>query len=394
MCNNTKLLKKFLREILKADRLVASGIPSLEDNSVIVTLYYPEIFDIIKTQLDLLKDPSKWDYLLYLETTSSGQLINQLVPGNGETLLNFKIDLLKIALGRKAILLCMPEEDLMPTAEIIHSVSLRTNLQVLRLKVPEKGCEVAMKLFGINPLFGKSDAESLLAQLSTIGTLFIDNIEFLSLDTQEYLAEFISYGFFHIFKSNQKITSNARIVCSSTKDLELLAQEGTFSTRLLHELKKTTLKMPSLLTLLPDELNELADGFTEQAIKSTEFKNLLELTDKDRAHLIDHRAISLQEFKEHVKQLLIKKSTKQNIYNEIEFEPAYAVSDPTLFQAVQLGKHALKDVQVMTFLWNKFKSQTRIATLLGVNKSSVNRRCKEYKLISEDDEDELPLDAD
>ena len=44
-------------------------------------------------QIDLLKDPSKWDYLLYLETTKSGQLINQLIPGSGENLLNYKINL-------------------------------------------------------------------------------------------------------------------------------------------------------------------------------------------------------------------------------------------------------------------------------------------------------------
>ena len=29
----------------------------------------------------------------------------------------------------------------------------------------------------------------------------------------------------------------------------------------------------------------------------------------------------------------------------------------------------------MTCLWNKFKNQNKIATLLGVNRSSVNRRC-------------------
>ena len=55
----------------------------------------------------------------------------------------------------------------------------------------------------------------LLEKLDNIGTLFIKNIHFLDLETQEYLAEFIRYGFFSVFKSEHKIPSNVRIICSS-----------------------------------------------------------------------------------------------------------------------------------------------------------------------------------
>ncbi|HZW61597.1 MAG TPA: hypothetical protein VFF04_05215, partial [Candidatus Babeliales bacterium] len=104
----------------EGNKLVLAGVPNLEQNNVIITVYYPDISDIIKKQLEDLHNPSKWDYLLYLETTNSGKLINQLIPGSGEKLLNFKISLLEAALSKKAILLEMPEEDLLPTVEIIH----------------------------------------------------------------------------------------------------------------------------------------------------------------------------------------------------------------------------------------------------------------------------------
>ena len=81
------------------------------------------------------------------------------------------------------------------------------------------------------------------------GTLFIQNIEFMDLETQEYLAEFIKYGYYHIFKSNQKMISSARIICSTNQNLQTMVQEGTFSQALFNELKKTSLSMPSLLTL-------------------------------------------------------------------------------------------------------------------------------------------------
>lgn len=379
-----KTSQNILARNINGNRLMISGIPSLEHNAVILMVYHPEVSDIIKTQFDRLKDPSKWDYLLYLETTQSGQLINQLIPGTSETLINFKINLLATALSKKATLLQIHEDDLMPTVEILHHVSLRQTLHVLKLTVPEKSDEVAIKLFGINPLLGNNElSESLLQKLDNIGTLFIQNIHLLSIETQNYLAEFITYGFYHKFKSDQKLFSNVRIICSSTKSLHNLVAEGQFSKSLFSELKKMSLSMPSLNTLSDIEITELAHGFTEQALKNETFKNLLELSEKDKSKLLDQRPVSLQEFKTKIHQLLVQKSVKHKIYDKTEFDPAYHVSDPELAHAVRLGKKALKDPQIMAMLWDKFKNQNKIATLLGVNRSSVNRRCQEYKLYDE-----------
>lgn len=366
----------------RGSKIVISGLPSLEANSVIIIMYYPEVADIIRSQFDLLKDPSSWDYLLYLETTQSGQLINQLVPGNGEKLLDFKIKLLTTALSKKATLLEMADDDLIATVEIIHHVSLRQTLHVLKLNASEKNDEVALTLCGINVLFApKDESEPLLQKLDTIGTLFIQNIHLLSLETQHMLAEFITYGFYRRLKSDHKLFSNVRIICSTNKNLQTLISEGLFSKNLYNELHKTSLTMPSLMTLPEHEINELTHGFTEQALKTQTFKNLLELSDKEKSKLLDQRATSLQDFKTKIHQLLVQKSTKHNIYDQTEFDPSYHVNDPKLKEAISLGKKALKDPQIMALLWQKFQNQNKIATLLRVNRSSVNRRCKDYKII-------------
>lgn len=362
--------------------IVLSAVPHLEQNTIILTVSYPDVSDIIKQQIDLLKDPTELDYLLYLQTTESGKLINQLIPGTGQTLLNFKIELLKIALSRKAILLDMPEQDLLPTVELLHHINLRDTLQVLTLQGLSQNFDIAIKLFGINPIFGVNTKgeKPLLEKLDNTGTIFIKNIHFLDQETQEYLAEFIRYGFYRIFKSEQKIPSNVRIICSSNQTLQHLTQEGKFSKSLFQELRQTTIAMPSLLTLPENELNTLADGFTEQALQSNAFQNLLGLTDKEKNKLAHKRPASLQELKNKVQQILINKSKKNQIYQETQFDPAYEITDPDLIQAVRLGKQALKDQKIMALLWNKFKNQNKIATFLGVNRSSVNRRCKEYNL--------------
>lgn len=361
------------------NKLVLSGVPNLEQNNIIITVYHPEISDILKKQINHLQDPTQWDYLLYLETTKSGQLINQLIPGNGEHLLQFKIELLKTSLTKKALLLEMNTEDLLPTVELIHHISLRDTLHTLKLSGPVHSNEIALKLFGMNSIFGiPADTNPILESLGTNGTLFIQHIEHLDRESQEHLAELIRYGFYRRIKSEQRITSDVRIICSTHQNLAQLVREKRFSQELFNELSSTSLAMPSLVTLPEDELTQLADGLTEQVLKTNEFKNVLELTDREKSRLVHNRPASLQELKNKVQLLVVDKSKKSNIYNETQFNPAFQTTDPELIEAARLGKQALKDRKTFMMLWNKLQSQSKIAAFLGVNRSSVNRRCKEY----------------
>lgn len=365
------------------DTLSISAFPHLEKNMVIIAISHPSISDTIRNYVDLLKDPSEWDYLLYLQTTQSGKLINQLIPGSGPILLNFKIQLLKIALSNKAILLEMPEHDLQSTAEILHHISMRDILHIMTLQSPAHNFDVAIALFGMNSLFGVdgTHAQPLLETLDNVGTLFIKNIHFLDIETQEYLAMFIRYGFYNQFKSDQKIASNVRIICSTNQNLLLLVQAGKFSKALFQELKSTVITMPSLLTLPDNELHELTQAFSQQAMMTDAMQHVLALSDKEKDLFAQDRPVSLQELKTRVQNLLVKKSKKQQVYQEASFDPAYDISDPDLVAAARLGKKALQDERVMVMLWNKFKNQNKISVFLGVNRSSVNRRCKEYNLL-------------
>ena len=275
-------------------RLVIAGVPSLEEHVTILLIYYPEISDIIKTQLDQLKDPSTWDYLLYLETTQSGQLINQLIPSTNEKLLTFKINLLATALSKKATLLHIPKHDLMETVKLLHDISLRQTLHILKLTEPEKENEAMITLCGLNPLMQKDEMSALLEKLDTVGTLFIENIEHLSIETQNTLAEYISYGFFHKFKSEHKIFSNVRIICSTNEDLLALTHAGVFSKMLFNELQGTSLAMPSLQTLTKPEIDQLAQEYAEQITSTDSCKNLLALTEKDKMRLNTDRPLSLR----------------------------------------------------------------------------------------------------
>ncbi|MFI5333405.1 MAG: sigma 54-interacting transcriptional regulator, partial [Candidatus Babeliales bacterium] len=367
----------------QGNKLIIAAFPHLEEKSIIITVYYPAISDVVKRQMSMLENPNEWDFLLYLETTESGKLINQLIPGSGEILLNFKISLLKAALSKQAVLLeTAHPDDLGQMVELIHHVSLRERLEVIALHTPCKNNDLALKLFGINPMLNLSGTVStpLLAELHSVGTIFIENIQFLDMESQEHLADFLHYGMYRPLKSEHKVNANVRIICSTNQNLQELVHAGTFSKTLFDELKSTTLIMPSLADLPEPELRTLTDGFTDQLVKKNDLKSLMALSDKEKAKLLDKRPVSLADLKSRVQQLLHKKAHSNHLYTETQVDSSSNYTDPGLIEAARLGKQALKNPRIMTMLWTKFKSQAKIAEFLDVNRSSVNRRCKEYNL--------------
>lgn len=362
--------------------LVAHALPHLEKQAVIITIAHPTVSDIIARHSTQLKDSSDWDHLLYLETTKSGRLINNLIPSNSPAFLHFKIALLKAALSTKAILVDAPQEDLTSIVELLHHVSMREAFHIITLEKPIIDNTMTIRLFGINPLLSdsKPDQQPLLAQCGNESTLFIRNIHYLDLESQNYLADFIRYGVFRVYKSDRKIPSAARIICSTDRDLYALVQENKFSRNLYDELRLSTIIMPSLITVSEEELNALIDGYSSQALNSDTFEQLLTLSEKDKARVSQGRPGSLETLKHRVQQMMISKSKRHNIQEEQQFNPAYALTDPDLMQAKLLGKKALRDPKIMLMLWRKFKNQTDIAKFLHVDRSSVWRRLKEFNL--------------
>ena len=362
----------------EGERIVARALQI--DASVLIVLQRADISTMLQEHTRLLKDPSQWDYLLYLETTRTGRLINELIPGKGPTLLQAKLALLKAALSNRATLLRMAREDLMPTVEVLHHVSLRRNLYTLSAESPEKHGEYAMRLFGINRIMAQNDAEGLLEKAHEHGTVFIDGIENLSIETQKQLHDFIRSGSFRVYRGDRIVVSSARVICSTTQDLAALIGEGQFSPLLYHELQKNSFALPSILTLPAAEITTAIDDVAAKYTADGIVADGLSLTERDKERCLAQQPVSLHELRERIRTLMLSKSNGE--------EPRTSNSgtnsgDPTVQAAVRLGKQALRDQALMTLLWNKFQNQTRIATLLGVNRSSVNRRCREYGLISE-----------
>jgi transcriptional regulator of acetoin/glycerol metabolism len=165
--------------------------------------------------------------------------------------------------------------------------------------------------------------------------------------------------------------------------MDVLVSQGKFCKELYNELQKAKISLPSLVKLPESEMYDLTDKITEQSIQRSELKHIFDLNEKEKLKIINDKPLSLHEFKQSIYKILKEKSESHYLYDThtTSYSHAHNIADPEIAQAVHLGKKALKDPHIMSILWNKFQNQNKIATLLGVNRSSVNRRCKEYSLV-------------
>ena len=94
------------------------------------------------------------------------------------------------------------------------------------------------------------------------GTILIKEVENLSLETQIKLLEFIETGSFIRINGKEKLSSKARIICSSSKNLEELVEENNFYEGLWDKIEKNTLYIPPLREK-KDDLPELIEYFID-----------------------------------------------------------------------------------------------------------------------------------
>lgn len=363
--------------LIKSDNeepILIVALPHLEHKSVTMMITHPDIADLIGKHLLNLPSMDDWDYILYLQTTKTGLLINNLLPGWSKQMIEYKIDILKNILSKKALFIQCTSSDISLALDLLHKSTERKELKILD-PVKDIDCETA--LFGINPLYGKIE-EPLLKKLNQ-GIIFINNVHKLSTVTQEKLSIYIDYGHFTKFKSDIFIKSDVLILMSSP--LPCSQKNDAYAYNLSESMKTKHLYIPSPALLNNQDYEELIEGYCAQALNNHTIQKIFAISDYEKRKLIMERPLSLTHLKEKIINLLTNKNKNTAIEHKIYLDNTFSLADHTLAEAGKLGKNALKDHHIVSFLWHHFeKNQNKIALFLGVNRSSVNRRIKEFNL--------------
>ncbi len=96
---------------------------------------------------------------------------------------------------------------------------------------------------------------------ATDGTLFLNNINELSMDLQIKLLRFLQEGQFQSNGSKTIYKSSARIIASSNYDLEILVKKKKFREDLCYRLNIFPIKVPALHERDSNDIKLLADNF-------------------------------------------------------------------------------------------------------------------------------------
>jgi hypothetical protein len=383
--SQSQMPKRRVLSTPKGEVVVVNASPNLVRGNIVMTISNPSLSDFAKDHLQMLKDDSKWDYLLALKVSEEGRFINQLLPADTVIFVNTKITFFEHVITRKTLLFEMPsEDDVRAFAHVAHRINERSVFEEVRVERMVNDEHFGARLFGINPAFEVHQEQSLFEKLHKRGTLVLYNVHLLSLDLQKRLFEYIVSGKWVLLKSDEQREADVFLICATNQNLIEYVERGEFLKELYVELHKSTLWIPSLTNMPDEDVLALAEGFRQQVVYAKVYQNLLQFNDSDKARVIASGCISIHELKAKVQSLILKKTRKQTLSHSAIIDPAYSISDLDLIEAARLGRQSIKDPKVLAMLMRKFEfNQSKVAQFLGVNRSTVSRRCEQYGIDTE-----------
>jgi len=146
-----------------------------------------------------------------------------------------------------------------------------------------------------------------LLQICRAGTVVIENVDKLTRGVQQKLHDFLVHGTFETVGGQRPITSSAKIIATSSKDLGELVKEGLFEEGLLEQLQKNEMTVPPIkkrksdLRLLVDfliimECFKTPDRKLIKGISPEAYQRIMEYDwpgNMDELQIVIRRAINL-----------------------------------------------------------------------------------------------------
>ena len=230
-------------------------------------------------------------------------------------------------------------------------------------------------------LFGTSNNEGFLEQ-ATKGTLFIDEVGEMPLQTQAKILRLLTDKHFTKSGSNRLIELQCRIICSSTKNLDELVSSGSFRKDLFHRLNVVTIKLPNLLERYED-IDDLIDYFTNI------FSQENNVTNADLKSFIKSKYINyswpgnLRELRNIVERMVIlgDKYNDDDEAKNISQDNKNVISLPLKNARKVFEKNYLQS-QISRFDGNISKT----AAIIGMERSALHRKLKQLGITEDSKE--------
>ena len=277
-------------------------------------------------------------------------------------------------------------------AQTLHSFSARKNAPFVSINLAATPPEMIEQ-----ELFGKGDNPSGLYVSAFGGTLFLDNVDDMPLDSQMRLLRVLQ----------EQSTDDVRVVASTRQDLQTLVAEGKFREDLFFRLNVVPIRLPRLAERLED-IPDLARHFLAEAAKGG--LPLKTITPEALDHLRTHVwAGNVRELENFIKRLTVlcpeeeigAQIIRRELTSHMELGPQEPAQNQRLSASVEAHlKHyfslhtgalpppglydkIIREVErplIALSLQSTGGNQLKTADLLGINRNTLRKKIKELDI--------------
>lgn len=219
-------------------------------------------------------------------------------------------------------------------------------------------------------------------ELAGEGTIFLDEISEISLNTQVKLLRVIQELEFEKVGGETSIPMKARIIAATNKSLEKLIEEGKFREDLYYRLKVFTINLPPLRER-KDDINDLVIHFMYKLNKRFN-RNVTKIGDGVIEMLQQQDWLgNVRELENTILQAMIMAKNdvleKENIIinkRALEAAPVTAAEASDLRSLADVEKYHIKHV-LDEVKWNKVEA----SRILDITRPTLNAKIEKYNLV-------------
>ena len=230
---------------------------------------------------------------------------------------------------------------------------------------------IEKELFGVDN--GDETTTGFLQNASN-GTLFIDEVGEMPLQTQAKILRVLTDKFFTKVGSNKYIELDCRIICSSTKNLNEQVENGSFRKDLFHRLNVVSVRLPNLIERQED-IESLIDYFAAIFCKQNK-KELIDLKPIIKSKYINYNwPGNIRELRNTIERYIIL-GEKHDDYNESDENQN--LSDKNVISLPLKNARKIFEKNYLLSQINRFDGNiSKTASFIGMERSALHRKLKQ-----------------
>ena len=225
---------------------------------------------------------------------------------------------------------------------------------------------------------GATESRQGLLAAAGEGTVFLDEIGELPIELQPKLLRVLQEREIRPLGSTQRIPMKARIIAATNQDLAAAITRGIFRKELYFRLNVVTIKLPPLAERRED-IPGLVRFFL--AKHRTSQSAITEVSDEAMARLMSYDwPGNIRELENCIQRVLALGSGSQARVIDLPSTILYFVGKPASEQPAVTTLRELEQRQILQALEATQGDRQRAAKLLGIGKTTIYRKIKEYGL--------------